>query len=49
MDDNARPYRAHIVGGFLEDEDIHRMDRTAEFLDRSPIEHASNGLERSIS
>lgn len=49
MNNNARPYRGHIVGGLLEEEDIRHMFSFVKSLDLNPIEHVWNGLERTIA
>ena len=49
MEDNARPYRAHVTNQYLEDATIVRMDWPARSLDMNPIEHAWDMLQKAIS
>ncbi|GBN76632.1 hypothetical protein AVEN_218484-1 [Araneus ventricosus] len=49
MDDNARPHRAFLVDGFLESEDIRRMDWPARSPDLNPIEYVWDALGRAIA
>ncbi|GFU30198.1 hypothetical protein TNCV_3625321 [Trichonephila clavipes] len=46
---NTRSHRARIVGEFLEEEDIHRLDWSPSSMDLSHIEYIRDGPKRAIS
>ena len=48
MDDNSRPYRAHVVNDFLLDKDIARLEWPACSPDTNPIEYAWDRLKRAV-
>ncbi|GBM13061.1 hypothetical protein AVEN_101910-1 [Araneus ventricosus] len=48
-DDKARPHRARIVGDYLQQETIQRMEWPARSLDMNPIEHVWDALGRRIA
>ena len=48
MDDNARPHHDRLVGAFLNEEDMERMDWPAYYLDLHPSEHVWYYLGRLI-
>ncbi|GFW42422.1 hypothetical protein TNCV_240191 [Trichonephila clavipes] len=48
-DDIARPYKAHIVNAFHEEEDIRLMDWPSRPQDLDHIEHVWDGLRRALS
>ena len=48
MDDNSRPHRAHVVNGFLQANDIARLEWPACSPDMNPIEYAWDRLNRAV-
>ncbi|GFX00352.1 hypothetical protein TNCV_1273461 [Trichonephila clavipes] len=48
MDDKANPNRAQWIDGYLESEDIHRMNRLARSLDFNTMQNFSDALGRVI-
>ncbi|KFM72880.1 hypothetical protein X975_03821, partial [Stegodyphus mimosarum] len=50
MDNSGvHPLRAKMADDYLENEDIHRMDLPARFLNFNPLEHGWDTLGRAIS
>ncbi|GFX10333.1 DDE_3 domain-containing protein [Trichonephila clavipes] len=49
QDGNARPHRSRIVGAYLEQETIRRMQWPARSLDFNPIEHVLDDLGRHVA